>query len=91
MNRNSGIGLTSFGIVLVVIGGILRFAVSIHTSGFNIHKVGDILLLVGVLLVILSVFFIVMGSRRRSTTTTDVRDTPAGRQRTEQRDDWGTP
>jgi hypothetical protein len=91
MNRNSGIGLTSFGIVLLVIGGILRFAVSVHTSGFNIHKVGDILLLVGVLLVILSIFFVVMSGRRRSTTTTDVRDTPAGQQRTQQRDDWGTP
>ena len=91
MNRNSGIGLTSFGIVLLVIGGILRFAVSVHTSGFNIHKIGDILLLVGVLLVILSIFFVVMGGRRRRTTTTDVRDTPAGQQRTQQRDDWGTP
>jgi uncharacterized membrane protein len=89
MNRNSGFGLTTFGIVLVVIGGILRFAVTVHTSGFNIHKVGDILLLVGILLVILSVFFIVMGSRSRSTRTTEVRDTPAGQQRTEQRDDWG--
>jgi uncharacterized membrane protein YidH (DUF202 family) len=52
MNRNSGIGLTAFGIVLVAIGAILKFAVSVHTSGFNIHKVGDILLLVGILLVI---------------------------------------
>ena len=42
MNRSSGIGLTSFGMVLVVVGAILRFATSVHTSGFNIHKIGDI-------------------------------------------------
>jgi uncharacterized membrane protein YidH (DUF202 family) len=91
MNRNSGIGLTSFGIVMVVVGAILRFATSVHTSGFNIHKVGDILLLVGILLVILSVGIIAMGARSRSTTRTEVRDTPSGQQRTEQRNDWGAP
>lgn len=91
MNRNSGIGLTSFGIVMLVVGAILKFAVSVHTSGFNIHKVGDILLLVGVLLVILSIAIMAMGARSRTTTRTDVRETPSGEQRTEQRDDWGTP
>jgi uncharacterized membrane protein YidH (DUF202 family) len=91
MNRNSGIGMTSFGFVLVVIGAILRFAVTVHTSGFNIHKVGDILLLVGILLVIVSIAIVAMGARRRSTTRTEVRETPSGQQRTEQRDDWGTP
>lgn len=91
MNRNSGIGLTAFGIVLLVIGAILKFAVTVHTSGFNIHKVGDILLLVGVLLVILSLAIIAMGAKSRSTTRTEVRQTPSGQQRTEQRDDWGAP
>jgi uncharacterized membrane protein YidH (DUF202 family) len=89
MNRNSGIGLTSFGVVMVVVGAILRFATTVHTSGFNIHKVGDILLLVGILLVILSVAIIMMGARSRSTTRTEFRDTPTGQQRTDQRDDWG--
>ena len=91
MNRNSGIGLMSFGFVLVVVGAILRFAVSVHTSGFNIHKVGDILLLVGIILVIVSIAVIALGARTRSTTRTEVRDTPSGQQRTERRDDWGAP
>jgi uncharacterized membrane protein len=91
MNRNSGIGLTAFGIVLVIVGAILRFATTVHTSGFNIHKIGDILLLVGILLVILSIIIFAMGNRSRSTTRTEFRETPSGRQRTEQRDDWGTP
>jgi len=93
MNRNSGIGLASFGIVLTVIGAILRLAVTVHTSGFNIHKVGDILIFAGIALVILSVLVIVivMGARSRSTIRTEVRETPSGQQRTEHRDDWGTP
>lgn len=91
MNRTSGIGLTGFGVVLVVIGAILRFAVTVHTSGFNIHKIGDILLLVGIVLVIVSLAIIAMGSRTRTTTRTDVRATPDGQQRVEQRDDWGGP
>ena len=89
MNRTSGIGLTGFGVVLVVIGAILRFAITVHTSGFNIHKIGDILLLVGIVLVIISVAIIALGSRTRTTTRTDVRATPDGQQRVEQRDDWG--
>jgi uncharacterized membrane protein YidH (DUF202 family) len=91
MNRTSGIGLTGFGVVLVVIGAILRFAVTVHTSGFNVHKIGDILLLVGIVLVIVSLAIIAMGSRTRTTTRTDVRATPDGQQRVEQRDDWGGP
>jgi uncharacterized membrane protein YidH (DUF202 family) len=90
MNRNSGIGLTAFGAVLVIVGAILRFATTVTTSGFNVHKIGDILLVVGILLVAISIFMIAMGSRSRSTTRTEVRDTPAGQQRTQQRDDWGT-
>jgi uncharacterized membrane protein YidH (DUF202 family) len=91
MNRSSGIGLTVFGFVLVIIGAILRFATTVHTSGFNIHKIGDILLLVGILLVILSVVFIAMGGRSRSTVRTEYRQTPSGDERLDQRDDWGTP
>jgi hypothetical protein len=39
----------------------------------------------------LSVALIVMRNRTRSTIQTEVRQTPVGQQRTEQRDDWGTP
>ncbi len=91
MNRSSGTGLIGFGFVLVVVGAILRFAFTVHTSGFNIHKAGDILLVVGIILIIVSLVLMVMGNRRRTTTRTDVRETPVGQQRTEQRDDWGTP
>jgi hypothetical protein len=90
MNRTSGMGLMAFGIVLVVVGAIMRFAVSVKTSGFNIHTAGVILLLVGIGVFVISVLVLVLGGRSRSTTRTDVRETPSGQERTEHRDDWST-
>ena len=40
MNRASGKGLLVFGIVLAVVGTIMRFAAKVHTKGFNIHEAG---------------------------------------------------
>src|SRR4029077_7971058 len=90
MNRGSGIGLITFGIVLVAVGAIMRFAVTAHASGFNIHKAGLILLWVGIGIFVVSLVLLALGGRRGSTTRTEVQKTPSGEQRTEQRDDWGT-
>jgi uncharacterized membrane protein YidH (DUF202 family) len=90
MNRSSGIGVMAFGIVLVVVGAIMRFAVSAKTSGFDIHKTGLILLLVGIGVFVVSLVILALGGRSRSTTQTNVRETPSGQQRTEQKDDWST-
>jgi hypothetical protein len=90
MNRSSGIGLMAFSIVLVVVGAIMRYAVSAKTSGFNIHKAGVILLLVGIGVFVVSLIILALGDRSRSTTRTDVRETPSGQERTEQKDDWST-
>lgn len=90
-SRNTGGGLLGLAVVLIVIGAIMRFAVTITTSGFNIHKVGDILLVVGIVLAIVSIILIVIGSRRRVTARTDIRGTPTGEQRVEERQDWGDP
>ena len=88
-SRTSSGGLIGLAVVLIVIGAIMRFAVTVTTSGFNIHKVGDILLLVGIVLAILSIVLIVMSSRRRVITRTDIRGTPTGEQRVQERQDWG--
>ena len=80
----------AFGIVLVVVGAIMRYAVSAKTSGFDIHKTGVILLLVGIGVFIISLIVLALGNRSRSTTRTDVRETPSGQERTEQRDDYST-
>jgi uncharacterized membrane protein YidH (DUF202 family) len=90
MNRSSGIGLMAFGIVLVVVGAIMRFAVSAKTSGFDIRKTGVILLLVGIGVFVISLVLLALGNRSRTTTRTDVRETPSGQERTEQTDDFST-
>ena len=90
MNRGAGTGLLALGIVLVVVGAIMRFAVSAKTSGFDIHKTGVILLLVGIGVFVISLIVLALGNRSRTTTRTDVRQTPSGQERTEQQDDYST-
>src|SRR5215470_7936753 len=91
MNRSSAIGLTSFGMVLVVVGAILRFATSVHTSGFNIHKVGDIFLLAGILAFVVGLVILAMGARSGSTAGPEGSGAPSGQPGTHERDDWGRP
>ncbi len=66
------------GIVLAAVGAVLAFAVSATVSGVNIHAVGWILLIVGIVGILLSMIFwsswagpgYFTGSRRRTTTST---------------------
>jgi hypothetical protein len=44
-------------IVLIAAGAILRFAVSVTTTGFNLHSIGLILMIVGALALVLSIAF----------------------------------
>jgi hypothetical protein len=81
----------TFGIVLVVVGAVMKFAITVHAHGFNIHVAGLILLWVGIAIFVLSLLILVLGGRSRSTMRTDVRGTPSGQERTEQQDDWRTP
>jgi hypothetical protein len=46
-------------LLLIAIGAILRFAVSVHTSGFNVHTIGLILMIVGGVGFIISLFWMV--------------------------------
>lgn len=48
---------TSTSIVLIAAGAILRFAVSVTTTGFNIHTVGVILMIAGAAGLVLSIAF----------------------------------
>src|SRR5437868_15536524 len=49
-----GIGVSIF---LIAVGAILRFAVNVTTNGFDIHMVGNILMIVGVLGALFSLIF----------------------------------
>jgi hypothetical protein len=44
-------------IVLIAVGAILRFAVSVTTTGFNLHTIGLILIIVGIVSLLLSIMF----------------------------------
>ena len=49
-----GLGTSIF---LIAVGAILDFAVSVHTSGFNLHTIGAILMIVGAIGAVLSLIF----------------------------------
>jgi Domain of unknown function (DUF6458) len=62
------------GIFLAAVGAVLAFAVNTNVSGVNIHTIGWILLIVGIIGIILSMIFwsswggpAGYGSRRRTT------------------------
>ena len=67
------------GILLAAVGAVLAFAVTKNVNGLNIHTVGWILLIVGIIGVALSMIFwsswagpgYFTGNRRRTTTTVD--------------------
>ena len=44
-------------IVLIAVGAILRFAVTVTTTGFNLHTIGVILMIVGAVGLVLSMIF----------------------------------
>lgn len=47
----------STSIVVIAVGAVLRFAVTVTTTGFNLHTIGVILMVVGALGLILSFVF----------------------------------
>jgi hypothetical protein len=66
------------GIFLAAIGAVLAFAVNADVSGVNIHTIGWILLIVGIIGIVLSMIFWsswagpgYFGGRRRTTTYVD--------------------
>ena len=81
MSRGTGTGLIGLGIVLVVVGAILKFAVTVTTTGFNINAVGVILLVVGIVSVLIGGTIFAMGANRHTTTRESVHNTPSGSER----------
>lgn len=76
-----GLGTSIF---LIAVGAILRFAVSVTTTGFNLHTVGVILMIAGVAGLLISLFWMLAWTDRRrdGTVVRDgvvVRDTPVVR------------
>jgi hypothetical protein len=66
-----GIGTS---ILLIAVGAILRFAVSVHTTGFSIHTIGVILMVVGVVGLVISLLWMtIWADRTRRGGTIEVR------------------
>ena len=78
MGRTTGAGLITFGFVLGVVGAIMRFAVHVRTSGFNIHTAGVILLIVGIIAILVGAALVAVGGRSRSVTEEYHQSTPSG-------------
>jgi hypothetical protein len=92
MSRGTGTGLLGFGIVLMIVGALMRYAVTVTTDGFSINTAGIILLFAGVAVFVIGLTLILMGSQRRSMSQSSVQETPTGEVRTEERiDSGGTP
>ncbi len=85
MNRGPGSGLLMFGIVLGVAGAIMRFAVKVHTSGFNIHTGGAILMIVGIGCALIGLMLLLLAGRTRTMTQENIQETPSGQVRTQER------
>lgn len=90
MDRRAGTGILVFGLVLGVIGALMRYAVTVDTTGFNINTAGVILLIVGIATVVAGLLIFALGGRRRSETRDSVTQTPHGQERTEKQDTWST-
>ena len=58
-----GIGVS---LILIAVGAVLAFAVHVTTSGFNIHTVGVILMIVGAVGFIISLLWMTMWADRRN-------------------------
>jgi sulfite exporter TauE/SafE len=57
-----GIGTSLF---LIAVGAVLRFAVTVSTRGFNVHTVGVILMIVGVVGLLISLLWMTTWRSRR--------------------------
>jgi membrane protein DedA with SNARE-associated domain len=58
-----GIGTS---LVLIAIGAVLRFAISVSTHGFNLHTIGVILIIVGAIGLLISLLWVAIWRDRRT-------------------------
>jgi uncharacterized membrane protein len=91
MGRGTGTGLLGFGIFLMIVGALMRYAVTVRAEGFSIHTAGIILLFAGVAMFIIGVTVLLFASQRRSISQSHIEHTPTGITRTDESVDSGGP
>jgi beta-lactamase regulating signal transducer with metallopeptidase domain len=57
---------TGVGVLLLAVGAILTFAINVSTSGFNLHTIGIILMIIGGIGIILDLVLFMPRRRMRS-------------------------
>lgn len=87
MKSQTGSGLLAVGFILAAVGAVLAFAVSYTHTGFSIHDVGIILLIVGIIAALSSLVLIFGGGHQSSVMREDIRNVPGGTSRTVEQDD----
>jgi beta-lactamase regulating signal transducer with metallopeptidase domain len=73
-----GIGI---GVLLLAVGAIITFAVNVTTSGFNLHTIGIILMVIGALGIVLDLALFMPRRRVRNTRVVEDPSLAGGRQR----------
>jgi hypothetical protein len=68
---HAGMGIGT-SIILIAVGAILRFAVTLSTKNVNWHIVGDVLIVVGIVGLVVSLIWAATVGRRTSGQTTTV-------------------
>lgn len=57
---------TGTSLLLIAVGAILKFAINVDTDGFNLHTIGLILMIVGIIGLLVSLLMGSMWSNRRA-------------------------
>jgi hypothetical protein len=63
VKRTPWIELIEAGVVLALLGAVVRFTTTVHPSGFNVPRAGDVLLAVDVVLIVAAA---VIGTRQHN-------------------------
>jgi sulfite exporter TauE/SafE len=71
-----GIGTS---LLLIAVGAILRFAVSVSTKGFNVQTIGLILMVIGIAGLLISLMWMFVWSERRRRDTVAYEAVPQDR------------
>ena len=91
MSRGTGSGLLGFGIVLMVVGALMRYAVTADPNGFDIVTAGAILLIVGLVSAVIGLLLLFFGGRTSVTEREQMTQTPHGAERITEREGWSNP
>jgi len=91
MGRGTGSGLIGLGVVLAVVGAVMRYAIEAQPTGFDVVTAGGILLLVGIVSIVVGLILVVMGSRRSTTEREQITATPHGEERVTEHEGWVGP